>query len=175
MSTNMSVIIAIDPGPLESAWLQWSIHAGLLGGGMVSNSALLGMVRTHGFLPPEGSIAQKRGDVPNVAIEMIACYGMPVGKETFETCLLIGRLQEAFERNGSTPHLVYRKDVKMHLCHSMRAKDANIRAALIDKHGAPGTKKSPGKTYGISGHLWAALAVADYALSTPDHPPRHGP
>jgi hypothetical protein len=49
----------------------------------------------------------------------------------------------------------------------MRAKDANIRQALIDKLGAVGTKKAPGPLYGISGHLWAALAVADYAINNP--------
>ena len=36
------------------------------------------------------------------------------------------------------------------------------RKALIDKHGAPGTKNARGKTYGISGHLWSALAIADF-------------
>lgn len=163
-------MLAIDPGTSESAWITWNPSIGVSGCGLVANSALLQMVRSHGFLPPEGSIARLRGDKPQVAIEMIACYGMPVGKETFETCLMIGRLLEAFERNACPPRLVFRKDVKMHLCGSARAKDGNVRQALIDKHGAPGTKKAPGKTYGVSGHLWAALAVADYALENPCSP-----
>lgn len=62
--------------------------------------------------------------------------------------------------------LIYRRDIKIHLCGTVKAKDGNIRQALIDKHGAPGTKKSKGPTYGVSGHLWAALAVADYASRT---------
>jgi hypothetical protein len=62
--------------------------------------------------------------------------------------------------------LVFRKDVKMHLCNSMRAKDANIRTALIDKLGAPGTKKMQGPTYGVTSHAWAALAVAVTAHET---------
>jgi hypothetical protein len=45
----------------------------------------------------------------------------------------------------------------------MRAKDANIRQALIDKIGPQGTKAQPGPTYGIKSHSWAALAVAVYA------------
>jgi hypothetical protein len=59
--------------------------------------------------------------------------------------------------------LIYRKDIKLFLCGTMRAKDANIRQALIDKIGPQGTKAQPGPTYGIKSHSWAALAVAVYA------------
>ncbi len=86
-----------------------------------------------------------------VAIEMIASYGMPVGKEVFETVLWIGRFIEAVH-----PHpvaLVYRKDVKMHLCGTTRAKDPNIRQALLDRFGKEATK-------GIKKDMWAALGVA---------------
>ena len=63
--------------------------------------------------------------------------------------------------------MVYRRDVKMWLCGTPRAKDPNIAQALRDKYGDPGTKKNPGKIYGVKSHLWAALAVADYALGNP--------
>jgi hypothetical protein len=59
--------------------------------------------------------------------------------------------------------LIFRKDIKLFLCGTMRAKDANIRQALIDKIGPQGTKKTPGPTYGIKSHTWAALAVAVFA------------
>lgn len=99
-----------------------------------------------------------------LAIEMIASYGMPVGREVFETCLWIGRYIEAWEARGGRYQLVYRKDVKMFLCESMRAKDANIRAALIDRFGgkdrAIGKKSAPGPLYGMIGDCWSALAVA---------------
>ena len=97
----------------------------------------------------------------HLALEMIACYGMAVGKETFDTCLWIGRFIQAW--GGKDFTLIYRKDVKLHLCQSMRAKDANVRQALLDKFGgkekAIGCKAQPGPLYGISSHLWAALAV----------------
>ncbi|NII07239.1 hypothetical protein HBF25_12680 [Luteibacter anthropi] len=105
-------------------------------------------------------------DYPVVAIEMIASYGMPVGAEVFETVRWIGRFQQAC-RDPEAVRLIYRKDVKMHLCGTPRAKDANIRQALIDKLGAPGTKKSPGPTYGVKSHAWAALGVAVTASETP--------
>jgi hypothetical protein len=64
-----------------------------------------------------------------LAVEMIASYGMPVGREVFETCLWIGRFIEAW---GRQYQLIYRKDVKVFHCESVRATDANIRASLID-------------------------------------------
>jgi len=56
----------------------------------------------------------------------------------------------------------------MHLCKNNRAKDANIRQALLDRFPATGggkapqigTKKQPGPLYGVTSHLWSALAVA---------------
>jgi hypothetical protein len=56
--------------------------------------------------------------------------------------------------------LLPRKDVKMHLCGTPRAKDGNIRQRLLDLLGPQGTKKQPGPTYGVKSHAWAALAVA---------------
>ena len=94
-----------------------------------------------------------------LAIEMIASYGMPVGREVFETCVWIGRMVETW-RQPERVRLVYRRDVKIHLCGTAKAKDPNIRQALLDKLGPAGTKKAPGATYGVSSHAWAALAVA---------------
>ena len=89
----------------------------------------------------ETSIANVDYDV--LVIEMIASYGMPVGKEVFETCVWIGRFKElAIIRNIKVEY-IYRKDEKMNLCQSMKAKDSNIRQALIDRFGIVGTKKNP--------------------------------
>ncbi|MGN1298123.1 MAG: hypothetical protein ACI4VH_06915 [Clostridia bacterium] len=61
----------------------------------------------------------------------------------FETCVWIGRFKEiAIVRNIEVEY-IYRKDEKMNICHSMKAKDSNIRQALIDRFGAVGTKKNP--------------------------------
>jgi len=103
-----------------------------------------------------------------LAIEMIASYGMAVGRDVFETCVWIGRFVEAW-RWPAEPRLIYRRDVKLHLCGSSRAKDANVRQALIDLYGGPsaiGKKASKGPLYGVKSHAWSALAVAVTAANT---------
>lgn len=149
-------VLAIDPGTHESAFVAWSSNIPRIEhAGIKPNAELLSML---GFNEMAGSSVF---DV--TAIEMVACYGMAVGKEVFETCVWIGRFHE---RMLPYPRLVYRRDVKMHHCQSARAKDANVRQSLIDKYGAPGTKKSPGLTYGLKSHLWQAFAIATFISET---------
>ena len=108
-------------------------------------------------------VGQNKPD--DLAIEMVSSYGMPVGREVFETVLWIGRIGQAFSWGRTT--LVYRKEVKLHLCNSLRAKASNVRRAILDlyprtgggKTPQVGTKKQPGPLYGVSKHAWAALAV----------------
>lgn len=146
----MSLIMAIDPGPDQTAWVCWDgekIHNATI----EPNQQVINMLR----LCP---------DEMDVHIEMVACFGMAVGKSVFNTVFWVGRYWEAWvQRSLGSANLVYRMDVKMHLCRSARAKDANIRQALIDRFGEPGVKKSPGTLYGIKSHLWAALAIAVFA------------
>jgi hypothetical protein len=141
-----SLILAVDPGTSESGWVMYEdgkVHDS----GVMSNTDILAHMRS---VPDYGQ---------KLAIEMIASYGMAVGREVFETCVWIGRFIEAWHSPDDV-RLIYRKDVKMHLCGTPRAKDANIRQALIDLLGPQGTKKEPGPTYGVKSHAWAALAVA---------------
>jgi len=142
-------ILAIDPGTTESGWVYFW-RGKVVGAGVMPNDDLLKMV------------AESGADI--LAIEMIASYGMAVGKEVFETCVWIGRFQQTW-RSPKSVRLVYRKDVKLHLCGTPRAKDGNIRQALIDKLGPPGKKAAPGPTYGVSSHAWAALGVAVTAVA----------
>lgn len=142
-------ILALDPGTTQSAYVLWDGRR-VLESAILPNTTLIEILAT----------GEKPCDY--LACEMIASYGMAVGREVFETCVWIGRFLQAHRG----PHrLVYRKDVKLHLCGSPRAKDANIRQALLDKHGPVGTKGKPGPLYGVRSHVWAALAVADYAAS----------
>ena len=96
----------------------------------------------------------------HLAIERVQHYGtgMPVGRTIFDTVEWSGRFIEAW--GGSCVTRIPRPLVKATLCGSVRAKDANVRQALIDRLGPPGTKAKPGRTYGMKRDLWAALAVA---------------
>ena len=95
--------------------------------------------------------------ITQLAIEMIASYGMPVGKEVFETCVVIGRIVQIAIKLPT--QYIYRREEKINLCGSMKAKDANIRQALIDRFGPVGTKKNPGWFYGVAKDVWSAIAV----------------
>ena len=144
-------ILAIDPGTTHSAFVQYRAR----------------QILDHGWIPNAEMRQVLIGrEYDRCAIEMIASYGMAVGASTFETCLWIGRFIEVAR---TEVRLCYRKDIKLYLCGSMRAKDANIRQRLIDIFGPQGTKKQPGKTYGIKSHTWAALAVAVYAAETKEN------
>lgn len=155
------MIFAIDPGNEQSAFVVYTPGAPfpLARFGMHTNETLLLQLREWG-LACKGA---------HLAIEMIASYGMPVGREVFDTCVWIGRFIEAWRGDDpkhENPHTrVYRRDVKMHLCGNNSAKDGNIRQALIDRFGpgkdkAIGKKKSPGPLFKVAGDVWAALAVA---------------
>jgi len=142
----MSAVFAIDPGTTQSGWVEWDGRR-VVACGVRPNDELLFEL-------------QRRCDVTEtLAIEMIASYGMAVGREVFDTCVWVGRFQQAWH-SPSAVRLVYRKEVKSFLCGSMKAKDANIRQALIDLVGDKGTKAAPGPTYGVKSHAWPALAVA---------------
>jgi hypothetical protein len=96
-----------------------------------------------------------------VACESVASYGMAVGASVFETCFFIGELKQIVKRAELPWVQVVRLEVKLAICRSPKANDSAIRTALVDTFGAPGTKKNPGPTYGISKDIWAALALAE--------------
>jgi len=141
------MILAIDPGPERSAYVIWN-EGLVVDSGWTDNASVREWVAYY---------ARKQ---QRIAIEMIASYGMAVGASVFNTCVEIGRMVEVAKSYGVDAELIFRKDVKLHVCGSPRAKDANIRQALMDTYGPVGTKKQPGPLYGVKSHVWAALAVA---------------
>lgn len=148
-------LCAIDPGPTESAYVLYD----------TVNGKLLEWAKVH-----NGLLLTKLEDTQwadELVVEMIASYGMPVGKDVFETCTWIGKFEDRWDRYGALRprRRVTRIEVKSHLCHSAKAGDANVRQALLDRWGgsdkvAKGTKAAPGPLYGLAGDGWAALGVA---------------
>jgi len=145
------IVLAIDPGNIESAYTLMNDHYEIFQFGKIGNEEMLSVIEDT--MP----------DV--VVIEMVASYGMAVGESVFETVFWIGRFYEASIREWSGCDRVYRKDVKMNLCGQTRAKDSNIRQALIDrfaKHdfkNGKGKKGNPDWFYGFKADIWQAYAV----------------
>lgn len=162
-------IFAIDPGTTQSGWVLYDFDDDLMDvffgktvefprGGQVVQS---GVDENHDLL--RWVQHGQRADL--LAIEMIASYGMPVGCEVFDTVRWIGRFQQAWS-DPEAVRLVFRQQVKLELCKNLRANDANVKQALLDRVGPAGTKKKPGPTYGVKSHAWAALGVAVTAAVT---------
>ena len=145
------MILAIDPGNEHSAFVLYD-GGRLHDFGKVENQTLLDRLEHYRIASDE------------LAIEMVASYGMPVGREIFDTVRWIGRYEQAWSAMNGRVELVYRQAVKLHLCGQARAKDGNIRQAIIDRYGgksaAIGLKASPGPLRGVSSDVWSALAIA---------------
>lgn len=151
-----SAVYAIDPGPTQSALVVFDGRA-VLNHQTVQNEQLLSEIADR-----------TRTSAHVLVVEQIASFGMPVGAEVFETCVWSGRFIQAWT-GYRAPLMPWgrltRHVIKMHVCGHPRAKDPNIRQALLDRFGpgkerAIGKKAMPGPLFGISGDEWAALAVA---------------
>lgn len=152
-------LLAIDPGNIESGYAILDADRRPVLHGKVPNEELRELIA----YPPV--------PLEDAAIEMIASYGMAVGESVFDTCVWIGRYVEAIRRDlGINPALVKRLSIKVHHCHSAKARDSNIRQALVDRfapgatnHGK-GTKANPSWFYGFHTDVWQAFALGVYAL-----------
>jgi hypothetical protein len=150
-------VLAIDPGPTESAYAYIGQDLRPVWTEKLPNAELRTALASRAL----------GGGFNHVAIEMVAAYGMPVGAEVFETCVWIGRFAETIRtRTGIDPRLVKRLEVKLNVCHDSKAKDSNIIQALVDRFamGQPnrgkGTKAEPGWFHGFAGDIWQAYALA---------------
>ena len=143
-------VLAIDPGNRKSAWC------------MIDGETL----KPLSFGKEENQVvldAVQHLSYNRIVIERVASYGMAVGRDVFETCEWVGRFTQAAR---VPPDYVYRQEEKLHICGDSRAKDTNIRRALIDRFAqhdiknGKGTKKNPDWFYGFSADVWQAYAVA---------------
>lgn len=142
------MILAIDPGTTQSGVVLYA-NGRVVEAGTHDNAAVLRIVR------------ESEADV--LAVERFEARGMAMGDESVVTVIWTGRFQQAW-RSPESVVLVKRSAIKSHLCGTQRAKDTNVRAALLDLFGgkerAIGKKAAPGPLYGVTSHAWAALAVA---------------
>lgn len=143
------LILAIDPGNIESAYVILDEKLKPIEFGKIHNEDLLTKIKVGIF-----------NKCDYFAIEMIASYGMSVGQEIFDTCVWIGIFSANLSiQTGINPRRIYRKDEKINLCGTMKAKDRNIIQALKDRFGDKGTIKNKGWFFGFKADIWQAYAV----------------
>jgi hypothetical protein len=143
----MRTTLAIDPGTEQSAIVEWD-----------GKQIQMADIFLNETLRANLKNAFEQGRV--LVIEAVRCYGMTMGQSTIDTVFWSGRFAEAW---GYDFFLMPRMDVKMHLCHTSRAKKKNTRQAMIDRFGKPPTKKEPNEVYNgfkIATHLWSAWELA---------------
>ena len=149
-------VIAIDPGNKKSAMVIMDGETlKPLYMEMMENEELQRYIKCLHFEE------QDRG-----AIEMLQSYGNLIGRDVLETAVWIGRFYETLRRKlFFPPDYIFRMGEKMHICHTSKAGDAEIRRALIDRfcqhdfRTGRGTKGNPDFFAGIKADLWAAYAV----------------
>jgi len=146
-------VIAVDPGHVQTGWVAFD-GTRVLAHAIQPNATVLTML---GRLNAPGAPIDP---VAGVVFEQIESFGMPVGREIFETVFWTGRFYQG--TNARVARLT-RRQVKLHLCQSAQARDSSIRVALLDRFGgaaAKGTKTRPGPLFGIKADEWSALAIA---------------
>lgn len=149
-------VLAIDPGSSHSAFVILSEESRVIDSGKLPNQELLEFLRVvdRGY---------KRTPVSThyLAIEIAESFGAKVWQQVFTTTVWAGRFIEAFGGKFTT---LGRREIKLHVTGSARAKDAQVRQCLLERWGgketAQGSKSKPGPLYGLSADRWAALAVA---------------
>lgn len=144
-------ILSIDAGTTESGYCLGTSEYNPLQFGKISNEELLKIV--------------KEAEYEILLYEEFQCYGMAVGQSTIISITWNGRyIQSALDR-GLKVEPILRKEEKMCLCGTMRAKDTNIRQALIDRFATfdykngKGTKGNQDFFYGFSKDSWSAFAI----------------
>lgn len=155
-------ILAIDPGYEHSAYVWLDMRRGfpprLFGVDDTDNERLARQLSGFAELPTTGEGCHR----PEIlVVEQVQSYSNYIGRETLDTWFWAGRFVQAW---GGRWAPLCRPTIKALLCGSAKAKDCDVRAALIDLYGptkreAVGLKASPGPLYGLKSHLWSALAV----------------
>lgn len=147
-------ILAIDPGTYESGWIIIDQDYNIKDFGVSYNHELLKWWNIF-------------AKIDEIVIEMFAAYGMPVGKTSFDTVIFTGMFYRKCKAIEIKTELMTRRSVKLNMCGSVRAKDANVNQAVKDKYQPygggkdphKGIKSNPGPLYGVTGHVFAALAL----------------
>ena len=115
------IVIGVDPGPTQSAFVVWD-------GELVMQHEICPNKELRDYLEDWaafGCLCDINKIPSAIVFEQVESFGMAVGRDVFETVFETGRM---FQVVKFLAWRMPRREVKMHLCHSMRAKDSNIQA-----------------------------------------------
>lgn len=151
------MILGIDPGTTESAFAVVGQDYALHHADKVPNERLVAWLKG---VPAE-----------HVAIESLHCYGMPVGREVFETAYLIGRLVQVCKDRGIPVTLYPRPEYARRICGVGKVTDSVLRQALLLRFG---DDRKGGPLHCLKGasDKRSAFAVAAYHLDVTGGPGR---
>lgn len=141
------LVIGIDPGTKQSAYVAWD-------GRWIQEIGTEPNPQVAKYLR---DVAQRTGRDTCVVFESVEPYGMPVGRETFETIFWTGRFFQ-IARDTIGPRQVSRlprRAVKKYLNLKPGSGDKQVRAALIQRY--PSLQDWHGQ---LKSHTWAAFAIA---------------
>lgn len=150
-----TIILGIDQGNVESGVLSLTINPlKIASKAKIPNHLVLDLIK---------ELKNDKTLNIHLCIEKFKSYGMPMGQTTIDSIEWGGRFIQAFD-NAAQTLSVPRKTITKHHCHSGKAKDGNVRQALIDRFepDLPPKKRPKGFLKGISKDEWSALAIALY-------------
>ena len=154
----VTVILAIDPGPVRSSWvrLDTTDEKVLAFGIGQDNEQLVDVLRCLSC----------PGELDCMVVEKVQSYGRSVGAPIFETVFWSGRFAEAVY--PLPVERIANPTVRTHLCGRAGVGYPELKSALYDRFGgvegrakAVGVKKAKGPLYGFTGDdVYAALGLA---------------
>lgn len=170
----MRLCLGIDPGNERSAFVWWDGSRVFVASDAVPNGTLA-----------QDALATIPVGISDmmVAVELPSMRGGKVYQELAMTSFWAGRFVEAFEREctGFTVRTVFPFEHMNHVAGRPAAKDAQLKACLIERFGPvsstgleqklgksgqplkPTKKVVPGPLFGVTGHCWSALSTAVFA------------
>jgi hypothetical protein len=134
----MSKLLAIDPGTTKSGWVMMDSLVPVEWG-WSDNHEMYSLINKF--------------QVP-IVIEDVAHYGMPVGRDVFETVRWTGRFDRHAEASALPSMYINRPEVKLALCGAPRANDSTVRQALIDRYGGDSVAIGGKKCADCKGKGW---------------------
>jgi Holliday junction resolvasome RuvABC endonuclease subunit len=146
-------VLGVDTGNVVSGYVL--IHVPLSGrmsvveGGVVPNEELLRLLRV---VPADAA-----------GVEKIAYMGTPrmgISDSVFDSSELVGKVCLRMEDRDIPVYRLKRKTIFTCLTGKAKSSDKIVSDTLKSRFGQPGTKKDPGRLYGVKSHIWSALAVA---------------